>query len=277
VKSADLARLFAKITVYARRFAGEIAAADFFAGLRDQFISVWTLITRIPLPRKLCPPKFALPTAEALALMPVAGGLFGALATVVPALSVRAGLPDIAAAWFACGLYTVLGWGLHLDGWGDLWDGFGSGRRGDELRRVMKDPRTGVFGVAGIVLALAAKASLLPEGGAAHWPVICALSGSVGRFGGTVAARLGKYPWENGMARDIVRGFGGYQLFRSFVFTCVMLPLAPFAWIAGMILSTAAGAALAVWANERLGGVNGDVIGASSVLGELLVMAVCAL
>ena len=272
----DLAGLFSEITVYARRFANEAASAGFLAGLREQFVSIWTLITRIPVPRKLCPPNFALPTAEALALLPLAGGVFGALAAVIPVLSARAGLPDIAAAWLACGLYTVLGWGLHLDGWGDMWDGFGSGRRGDALRQVMKDPRTGVFGVAGIVLALAARASLLPEDGGVHWLVVCALGGSVGRFGGTVAAYAGKYPWEKGMARDIVRGFGGYQLFRSFVFTCLMFPLAPFAWTVGMILSAAAAAALALWANERLGGVNGDVLGAASVLGELLVLAVCS-
>jgi adenosylcobinamide-GDP ribazoletransferase len=207
-------------------------------------------------------------------MMPIAGGLFAVLATILPNLSARAGLPNSAAAWFACGLYTVLGWGLHLDGWGDLWDGFGSGRRGDELRRVMKVPRTGVFGVAGIVLALAVRASLLSGNIAVHWLAVCALGGSVGRFGGNVSACLGKYPWENGMARDIVRGFGGYQLFRSFVFTCIIFPLAPHEWIAGMILSSASGAALAAWSNEHLGGVNGDVIGASSVLGELLTIAV---
>jgi adenosylcobinamide-GDP ribazoletransferase len=270
-----MAVFFTEITVYAKRFAGEFAAAGFSDRLRAQFVSVWTLITRIPVPRKFSPPNFTLPTAEALALMPIAGGLFGALAAIVPALSAWAGLPDPAAAWFACGLYTVLGWGLHLDGWGDVWDGFGSGRRGDELRRVMKDPRTGVFGVAGVVLALAARAALLPESGV-HWLTVCALGGSVGRFGGNVAARAGKYPWESGMARDIVGDFGDYQLFRSFVFTCLMIPLAPFEWAAGMILSSAAGAILAAWANRRLGGVNGDVIGASSVLGELLVMAVCS-
>ncbi|MDR3165009.1 MAG: adenosylcobinamide-GDP ribazoletransferase [Synergistaceae bacterium] len=272
----DLAGLFARITGYARCFADEASAAGFLAGLREQFISVWTLITRIPIPQKFCPSNFALPTAEALTLIPIAGGLFGALAAVIPVLSSLAGLSHPAAAWFACGLYTVLGWGLHLDGWGDVWDGFGSGRRGDELRRVMKDPRTGVFGVAGIVLALASRASLLPDD-TFHWLAVCALGGSVGRFGGTVAAYLGKYPWESGMARDVVRDFGGYQLFRSFVFTCVMFPLAPFAWTIGIILSSAAGTALAVWANEKLGGVNGDVIGASSVLGELLTLAVCSL
>ena len=275
--SPDPAGLLAKITVYARRFADEAAAAGFLVGLRGQFISVWTLITRIPVPQKFCPRNFALPTAEALALMPIAGGAFGALATIIPVLSARAGLPNLAAEWFACGIYAVLGWGLHLDGWGDLWDGFGSGRRGDELRRVMKDPRTGVFGVVGIVLALAARASLLPDGGTTQWVAVCALGGSVGRFGGNVSACVGKYPWGSGMARDIVRGFDGYQLFRSFIFTCFMFPLAPSAWAVGMILSSAAGAALAVWANKRLGGVNGDVIGAASVLGELLVLAVCSL
>jgi adenosylcobinamide-GDP ribazoletransferase len=276
VTSPDPAKFLAKIAVYARRFANEARAPGFAAGLRGQFISVWTLITRISLPLKPRSANFALPTADALALMPLAGGLFGVLSAVIPALSACLGLPDLAAAWFACGLYTVLGWGLHLDGWGDVWDGFGSGRRGEELRRVMKDPRTGIFGVAGIVLALSARAALLSDVGAVRWMTVCALGGSVGRFGGTVSACVGKYPWESGMARDIVRGFDGYRLFRSFVFACVMFPLAPFAWTAGMILSSVAGAALAVWANEKLGGVNGDVIGASSVLGELLVLAVCS-
>jgi adenosylcobinamide-GDP ribazoletransferase len=276
VISPDLAGLFARIAGYARRFAGEAAEAGFIAELRRQFVLVWTLITRIPLPRKFRPQSFTLPTADALALMPVAGGLFGTLATIIPVLSASLGLPSPAAAWFACGLYTVLGWGLHLDGWGDLWDGFGSGRRGEELRRVLKDPRTGVFGVAGVVLALSARASLLSGSGALRWIAVCALGGGVGRFGGAVSAYVGKYPWESGMARDIVRSFGGYQLFRSFVFTCFMLPLAPLAWTAGMIFSSAAGAVLAIWANKRLGGVNGDIIGASSVLGELLVLAVCS-
>ena len=116
----------------------------------------------------------------------------------------------------------------------------------------------------------------MPDGGAVRWMAVCALGGSVGRFGGTVSARIGKYPWDSGMARGIVRGFDGYQLFRSFVFTSLMFQLAPYAWAVGMTLSAAAGAALAVLANGRLGGVNGDVIAASSVLGELLAFAVCS-
>jgi cobalamin synthase len=40
-----------------------------------------------------------------------------------------------------------------------------------------------------------------------------------------------------------------------------------------MISSCLGGAAMAFWAARNLGGVNGDVIGASAVLCELLVMA----
>jgi adenosylcobinamide-GDP ribazoletransferase len=264
-----------RVTEYAERLAGEARMDGFAKELLNRFSAIWTLITRIPLPEALRPGAFSLPSADAVTMMPLAGGLFGLL-TALPAWIISAAVPPIASAWIACAIYTVLGWSLHLDGWGDLWDGIGSGKRGGALRAVMKDSRVGAFGVAGIAFAIAIRAALIGAMEPGRWMSACAAAGGVGRFGANVTVLFGKYPWEEGMGRDIVRNFKGYQLFCSFLAACFLFPFAPLGWIAGMLLSGAAGASLAHWADKNLGGVSGDVIGASAVLCELLVLAACS-
>ncbi|MDR1136862.1 MAG: adenosylcobinamide-GDP ribazoletransferase [Synergistaceae bacterium] len=270
---AEGARL---ITGYAERLTGETRTEGFAKELADRFAAVWVLITRIPLPETLRPRTFTLPSADDMTMMPLAGGLFGFLAAL-PAWLISAALPSMASAWIACAIYTVLGWSLHLDGWGDLWDGLGSGARGDALRAVMKDSRVGAFGVAGIAFAIAIRAALLGAASPDKWLPLCAVAGGVGRFGSNVTALFGKYPWREGMARDVVRNFTGYQLFCSFLAACLLFPLAPYGWVCGMVASCAAGASLSYWCGKNLGGVNGDVIGASAVLCELMVFMGCSI
>jgi adenosylcobinamide-GDP ribazoletransferase len=239
------------------------------------FVLVWSLITRIPLPKFLLPAKFSLPSADALVLLPLAGGLFG-LVSAIPARALASVIPGTGAAWIASAIYTALGWSLHLDGWGDLCDGIGSCKRGEELRAVMKDTRIGAFGAAGIALAVGTRAALLSGVETNLWLAACAISCGAGRLGGNMAAYLGKYPWENGMARDIVRGFGNHQMAIALAVTCLALPLWPGACLLGIFLSCAGGALTAGWAMKNMGGVNGDVIGASAVLGEIMTLAGCA-
>jgi adenosylcobinamide-GDP ribazoletransferase len=259
-----------RITEHAERLTGEARMNGFTGELVSRFAAVWVLLTRIPLPEALRPKTFTLPSADDMTMMPLVGGLFGLL-TALPAWLISAAVPPVVSAWIACAIYTVLGWSLHLDGWGDMWDGIGSGARGEVMRTIMKDSRVGAFGVAGIAFAIAIRASIIGSIKPEAWISACAVAGGVGRFGANVTILFGKYPWEEGMARDIVRNFKGYQLFCSFLASCFLFPLAPAGWFAGMVLSCAAAASLAYWADKNLGGVNGDVIGASAVLCELLV------
>ena len=242
------------------------------------FALVWSLITRIPIPKIFMPVMSAdspLPSADAIIFMPPAGGLFGFAATL-PAWLLSFAIQPQGAAWLAAAIYTALGWSLHLDGWGDLWDGIGSGKRGGALRSVMKDVRVGAFGVIGIVIAIGTRAALLSCIDTRQWLAACVISCGVGRFGAIAAVCLGEYPWAEGMARDIVRNFGARQLAWAAAVTCLMLPVWPAGWAVGMLLSCAGGVSFAVWAQKNMGGVNGDVIGASAVLGEILTMAACA-
>ena len=239
------------------------------------FAAMWMTITRIPLPHALRPQTLVLPSADAMVTMPLAGALFALLA-VLPAWALTFVLPPEPCAWLACAIYTALGWSFHIDGWGDLWDGLGSGRRGEAMRTVMKDSRTGSFGVAGIVLALALRAVLLASIPSGRWLAACMLAGGVGRFGACVTAFAGIYPWPGGLGKEIVDGTDARRLACAFLLSCLLIPFAPAAWSFGVLLAALGGLILARTAGRTLGGTNGDVLGAAAVLGELSVLLAIA-
>lgn len=236
------------------------------------FSSVWMMITRLPLPAFMLPPTASLPDADDMAAMPVAGGVF-ALVASLPAWALSFVIPPLPCAVFACAIYVALGWSFHLDGWGDLWDGFGSGRRGDAMRAVMKDSHVGAFGAAGIALALMMRASLLSEVDTDEWLAVCVLAGGVGRLASNAAAYAGTYPWPGGIAGGIVSGSGAKQLAYSVLVSCLLIPFGPVLWLLGVVASLAVGCALSKFSERAMGGTNGDVLGAAAVAGELSVLA----
>lgn len=245
------------------------------AALANRFVFLWALMTRIPLPASVWPRGVMPGGADALTMAPLVGAALGMI-SAAPAVLLSLIVPSAPCAWIACGIYVICGWSLHLDGWGDLWDGIGSGKSGEAMRTIMKDSRSGSFGVSGIVLAISIRASLLASIPAELWLPACAAAGGAGRFACAASAYVGRYPWEAGMARDYVNGFQGYQFFCAFLAALPLLLLSPAGVAAGLLLTSLTGISVAFWANKRLDGVNGDVLGAAAVLGELLVMIVCA-
>ena len=57
-------------------------------------------------------------------------------------------------------LWAALSGGLHLDGWADCCDGLLNASAPARRLEIMKDPRLGTFGGAGLVLLLLAKYSV---------------------------------------------------------------------------------------------------------------------
>lgn len=266
------------IMEYIHTFGQETRQPGFASEMGRRFVVLWTLLSRVPLPKGWWPKGAEFPrAADAMTMMPLVGGVLALVATF-PAWLLTFAVSRAACAWIACGLYAAAGWSLHLDGWGDLWDGVGSGKRGEAMREVMKDSRSGSFGVVGIVLAISLRAALLSSIPAELWLPAVVAAGGVGRFASNTAACFGEYPWPLGMAKEYVGGFHGYQLFCAFLAACVLLPFSPlFGWAAGVLSAAFAGWALALWANRELGGANGDVLGAAAVLGELVVLMLCAM
>lgn len=115
-------------------------------------------LTRLPTPRLAG--QEASDLARAAPWLPVVGALVGAL------VAAAVGLGALVGPWIGA-LLGLLVWvrvtgGLHLDGLGDVADGFGAAHGNPErFVEVARDPHLGSFGAIAIGLQIAAKLVLL--------------------------------------------------------------------------------------------------------------------
>lgn len=262
-----------RLKIHLSELKREVSAKNFAADFFDRFVVIWTLISRIPLPERWWP-KRSVPGEKALAVISLAGALLGLLVGLFILLLRTLGISGLPAAWLGVVFYAGCGWTLHLDGWGDLWDGIGSGKSGDDMRMVMKDSRLGASGATGLILALGAWTSLAGTIPTEKIAAACMISAATGRLASCSAALFGLNPWKDGMSKGTVDTFGEYDLFFAFICAVPLLAIAPKIWFFSVIIAISTGYGLARWLNSRLGGVNGDVLGAAAVAAEILVLAV---
>lgn len=175
----------------------------------------------------------------------------------------------------AVALLAALTRGLHLDGLADTADGLGSGRAAPDALILMRRGDIGPFGVVTLVLVLlldvAALASLL-EGSrwAAAWAAVLAVT--TGRYAAQLACRP-RLPaaHPDGLGALVATTQTPARLARGGV---LVLALAALPLLSGQTdlagagvlaagLGLAAGSALVARCCARLGGVTGDVLGAS--------------
>ncbi len=261
---------------YMDRFSEEIKSDGFRTDLRDRFVAAWTLFSRIPLPGRWWP--VVMPHGNRiLSIAPAVGGSLGMITGAVVISADAIGFGELASVWMGVFFYAAAGWSLHLDGWGDLWDGIGSGKEGEELRLVMKDSRIGAYGVTGLILAFGLWTSMLSSVSRPEIFAACSVSAASGRFASCSAALRGSYPWEKGMAKGWVDTFTGYDLFTAVICLLIFMPFGPIKWFFSASAALLTGFGAAAWMNSRLGGVNGDVLGASAVAAEIVSLAVFSL
>lgn len=167
---------------------------------------------------------------------------------------------------------------LHLDGAADTADGmYGLRDRATRLR-IMKDSRVGAMGVVALIVLLLLKfATLATIPAPAQWRVLIALP-IVGRWTMVALAVLAPYARsEGGTGSSFVECAGRRELLIATVLSTALF-LALFGlW--GLTLSAAL--ALLVILVERyfrkhLGGVTGDILGASCEWSEVLFLLSCS-
>ncbi len=113
-------------------------------------------LTRLPIPggASADPARFEADIGRALALFPLMGALIGALTALALWLASQL-WPLPLAVLLALAMEARLTGALHEDAVADLCDGFGGGRMAEDVLRIMKDSRIGVFGLLGLAFALA--------------------------------------------------------------------------------------------------------------------------
>jgi len=205
------------------------------------------------------------------AFFSLAGWLIGGFLVGCAWLFLWGNLPPLVSAVLLVAMGAWLTRGLHLDGLADLLDGLGGGQTPERRLAIMKDSAIGAFGVIGLVLLLGLKiaclAALVATEGEPLFFALLAVPATA-RWAMTTLACGTQYPREIGTGHAFVGKVGLGELSMGGL---LLTPLIWWNWSAGLIIL---GAAMlpALWlrfkATKALGGVTGDVLGASCELGE---------
>ena len=207
---------------------------------------------------------------------PLAGWIIGIFLMSAAWLADSAGITPLCIAVILVGLEAWLTRGLHLDGLADVMDGFGGGFDRERRLAIMKDSSIGAFGAVGLILVLFFKVAGLEAFLAAQPLTICPgfgfflilLPPVAARWAMAILAYKSSYPRQAGTAGAIVGNVRFADLFFGGV---LILPLLVAGWLP-VIAVVAAVLLPSFWlrkkAHSLLGGVTGDVLGASCELGE---------
>jgi adenosylcobinamide-GDP ribazoletransferase len=217
---------------------------------------------------------------------PLVGLLLGGAATGAGVLGTR-WISPFAGAVLAVTVLALLTRGLHLDGLADTADGLGPLRDRERALAVMRSGDVGPFGVATLVLTLllqvAAATALLAAdyGWLAVWAAVVVARLAMARTGlPGVAVAAG-----SSLGRAVAGTVSGAWLVSAALL--VAAAAAGAAWLAGApadalrLLAAAVAGLLAAEllhrrATARLGGVNGDVMGAMGEVATTVHLLVAA-
>jgi len=170
-------------------------------------------------------------------------------------------------------LLAVITGALHLDGLADVFDGLAARGSKERFLAVMKDSRIGAVGVAGLVLLLLLKyASLLAIPIYLKRPALL-LVPALARFTQVVVMTRASAAQTEGLGACFLSGITSAQL--SLAAACII----PLTWLFGHLAGLAALCLTVVWGlgvqfyfTRRLGGINGDIVGFSSEIAEVLAL-----
>ena len=235
------------------------------AGIGRRLVVAFQFLTRLPTPPlgDVAPADFT----RSSVFFPLVGAVIGLC--IVLALMAGALINPSVAALAGIIAWVAITGGLHLDGLGDVADGFGAAHSDPQrFREVLHDPHAGNFAVIAIALQIAAKLVLLGSIAAASgafWPLM--LIPAWARWGALVWSRTLPALWR-GTGERFSAGIG----WHSIILWGAALSLAS-AWAAPNLLSALVVVPLvALFWRWRLGGISGDCLGASIEVTESLLL-----
>ena len=216
---------------------------------------------------------------------------FGRSTRFFPLVGLVLGICYALAAWlllYALGMRSLtaalllilpllLTGGLHADGFMDTADGVFSGRDRARKLEIMKDSRVGAFGVVSFVMLMFVQFALLSD---MAWPLLVPalfVMPIIGRLAMVLAVACFPYAREDGMGKTFADMADRSTVVIAALTTAVLvLPWGVLA-TAALVLDTLFALLFCRMMTNILGGVTGDVYGATTVLTETLVLAVFSL
>jgi adenosylcobinamide-GDP ribazoletransferase len=245
---------------------------------RAELHAALTFLTRLPLHRVALDEPVSADLAAASWAFPVAGVVVGAIGALSYGIALALGLPLLAAALVAVGATALTTGGLHEDGLADTLDGLGGGASREEKLAIMRDSRTGVYGVLALIFSVALRVAALAQFGFG-WHVAGALIGAHALARGFLPAamRFLDPARSDGLGAGAGRPAARAVLWAGgigFVVLLVSVGLRP--GLSAAIAAIAAMAAIGWLAERQIGGQTGVLLGALEQSGEVAALLAVA-
>ena len=234
------------------------------------FLHAAAFLTRVPVRGPDGPPP-----SSAVRWFPLVGALVGLVTAAVYWGGEWLAGPVVGASVAVAAQVLVTG-AFHEDGLADTADAAGGWSR-EERFRILDDPRHGTYGVIVLVLVVlirtAAVAVLAPEEAWVVLPAVHALSR------GAAVALMGLVPpaSEHGLGASSVRSLAGRDVTAGAVIAAALGTALLGTWVLAVGATVAVVAAgMAVYARRTLGGIAGDLLGATQQLTDVASLVLLA-
>ena len=206
--------------------------------------------------------------------------LIGVLIGLLSALTFVSAQPFFSkqlSVLFGLALAVWVSGALHEDGLADSADAFGAGWNPEEIRRILKDSRLGVYGVLSLVVVFLIKYQSLLEIDAVYLPLVWIAGHAFSRFAAISLLLLLNYVGDSGSKSSSMVSLN--KMGWAVAALCGMLPLLG---LGRASIPAFFACLLFFWVlwrffEKRLGGVTGDCMGAAQQLTETLFYLAMAL
>jgi adenosylcobinamide-GDP ribazoletransferase len=242
--------------------------------LRADLATGFALLSRLPVGRWL-DAGAEMDFARAVWAYPVVGAVLGALGGAVYGLAVLIGMSAGLAACWTLGAMLLLGGALHEDGLADTADGFGGGRDAGRKLEIMRDSRIGSYGALALMVSLGLRGTALAALGS---PALVAIglivAGSLARAAIIVVLLAARPARRDGLAAGLAvvpTGLAATGIAVAVLLAALLLPFGSALVVA--LAAAMVGLGFAWLSTRQIGGHTGDVLGATSVVAECVVLS----
>jgi adenosylcobinamide-GDP ribazoletransferase len=248
---------------------------DHFKHWVDDLCLATALLTRVPMPH----PDVAVPAglARAQRAFPLIGALVGLFVGLVDLSLLAMGVPPLAAAALALGASAALTGALHEDGLADVSDGFGGG--GDQAAKllIMRDSRLGTYGTIVLLVAFSAKWSALASLPAAAIVPGLVVAHALGRAAIPVLAASMPFARDDGLGKSAGRPEAASAITAIIIAVVIaLLCLSAKEALLAVAVTVVGAGGMALLAWRQIGGLTGDVFGATEQVAETAVLIMLA-
>ena len=239
-------------------------------GLAVRLLTRWPLLPRRRDDSAAAPAQ----SAAAVAYYPLVGTLIGAFAGLVFCLA-HLVFPVALSVVLAVALTLLATGALHEDGFADACDGLGGGATRERALEIMRDPRLGTYGAAGLGLLLAAKVLALVAAPVEVIPWLLVAAHAASRASMAFALASGTYARPSGIAAPLAEASpSGTRIAFAIVIgaaaSCSLLfAVAPAVLLAGLGGLALGHLLMRIAYQRKLGGYTGDCLGAVQQASEL--------